>query len=193
MLNRSGTVYSGGMSTSVFRLMIGFAGAATLLWPQAMTEYALGVGRAGVAGTSIKNQPLKQSLQRTGRAVQHQPARGGRGGRRGGPVVPVYTLEDEAARNREKLGAQAGEQAATLQLKASDGAVISLDSTVVGRSSATLKLAPGKYRLRVAAPGYVTRDEQVELAERDTREMTLHLDRAMSTANVIQIGARANP
>ena len=149
-------------------------------WPQAMVEYGLSVGRAGVTGVNTKGAFDKAGAA-LGKAAGKPQAAG---------TAPT-ARQQEVARNREALAAFAGEDAATVELTTPDGTVISMDQRVVGYGKASLKLAAGKHKVRVAGPGYVAWEEELELAAKESRTLTPQMERAKSTANVIQIGGRA--
>jgi hypothetical protein len=146
-----------------------------------MVEYGLSVGKAGVKGVGTKGVFDKVGAT-LGKAADIKPG------------AAVSAVDAEAARNREILAGQAGEKSAALIVKVPDGMVVSVEQQVVGRGPVTVKLAPGKYKVRVAGPGYAAWEEQIELAERENRELAPALERPKTTANVIQIrpGARQN-
>ncbi len=154
------------------------------VWAQAIVEYGLSVGRAGVTGVNTKGvfDKAGAALGKAAGSVQVAAGNSTAAGR-----------QQEAARNRELLAAQAGESAASVEVTALEGMVISVNYRAVGWGKASLKLPPGKHRIRAAGPGYVTWEEEVELKEKEVRSLTARVERAASTANVIQIHSVERP
>jgi hypothetical protein len=170
-------------------ILLGLLTASTAAFSQTMLEYGLAVGKGGAAGVAAGTkgkQAVVPALQKTSDRLRQA----GRGGRQQ-QVSVAAALEDEAARNRQALAATAGEGGSELHVKGPAGTVISLDRHVVGRGTASLKLAPGSYRVRIAGPAYVTWEEQVQLEAGASRTLEPKMERPASTSNVIQIGPKS--
>ncbi len=166
-------------------LTIGMALAIGPAWPQAMVEYGLLVGKSGVAGASAgaHAKAMQKALDKTRASLQKAAQAKG-----------ISTTRDvEALRNREVLAMNAGPTAATLTVKAPDGAVVSVNNHLVGWGTTSVQLPAGKHQVKVAGPAYLPWEEEVELKQEESRELAPQLERPQSTSNVIQIGRSRNP
>jgi hypothetical protein len=137
---------------------------------QSVVEYGALTAKTGAATAAIKPPIPKLTLPTSAPGA---PASGSGGG---GQSSRLSTPGSAAAANRLALERRAGPDAAHIALRSvPDHAFVWIDIALVGVAPLDLKLAPGRHRVRMSAPNMEPVDQYVELAAKQTRQLSVSL------------------
>lgn len=158
--------------------------AVSIVHAQAATEYGGLVGNSATAASSAKIKVPNMKVPDPGNANGSSASAAGQP--KNISSTQPATPDAAAAANRQFLQSQAGANAVLVSLHSTpDHSQVFVDTRFVGAAPLELKLAPGHHDVMMRAPGTETVHESVELAAKESKQISLTLKPGASQGIVL--------